>query len=190
MTVDEKIVEGCIAGKRRAQKQLYEKYAPGMLGICLRYCKSIAEAEDLLQDGFIKVFKNIKQYRHEGSFEGWIKRIMINLAITHFNKSKIQFEEINEGKIEYSDETSKDESFLPVNKEVLLDIIQNMPTGYKMIMNLYVFEGYDHQEISEILKISENTSKSQLSKARKYIKLKLKELDKVKSIGFVNERQL
>ncbi len=189
MTVDEKIVEGCIAGKRRAQNQLYQKYAPGMFGVCLRYCKNTAEAEDILQEGFIKIFKNVKKYRKEGSFEGWIRRIMVNSAITHFNKNKIHFEDINEEKMEFPEETETNETFTPVDQEVLLNLIQNMPEGYRMVLNLYVFEGYNHKEISEILNISENTSKSQLSKARKYLKNKLEEINKVKTASFAHERQ-
>ncbi|MCD4683806.1 MAG: sigma-70 family RNA polymerase sigma factor [Bacteroidales bacterium] len=189
MTVDEKIVEGCIAGKRRAQNQLYQKYAPGMFGVCLRYCKNIAEAEDILQEGFIKVFKNVKKYRKEGSFEGWIRRIMVNSAITHFNKNKIHFEEIDEEKMESPEEAETNETFAPVDQEILLNLIQNMPEGYRMVLNLYVFEGYNHKEISDILNISENTSKSQLSKARKYLKNKLEEINKVKTASFAYERQ-
>ena len=190
MSVEEKIVEGCISGKRRAQNQLYQKYAPGMLGVCLRYSKNIAEAEDILQEGFIKVFKNIKNFRKEGSFEGWIRRIIINSAITHINKNKIIFREIDEEKLEYPEEQESNESFAPVNQEVLLNLIQNMPDGYRMVMNLYVFEGFSHKEVSEVLRISESTSKSQLSKARKYLKNKLKELNKVYPVSQVHERQL
>jgi len=189
MTVEEKIVKGCIAGKRRAQNQLYQKYAAGMLGVCLRYSKNIAEAEDILQEGFIKVFKNVRKFRNQGSFEGWIRRIMVNSAITHFNKNKIYFEEIDEDQMEFPDATETHEAFTPVNQEVLLNLIQNMPEGYKMVLNLYVFEGYTHKEISEILNVSENTSKSQLSKARKYLKNKLEELNKVKTVSFTHAGQ-
>lgn len=189
MSVDDKIIEGCISGKRRAQNQLYQKYASGMLGVCLRYSKNLAEAEDILQDGFIKVYKNIKNFRKEGSFEGWIRRIIINSAITHINKNKISFNEIDEEKMEYPDETET-ESYSPVDQEVLLNLIQKMPEGYRMVMNLYVFEGFTHKEISNVLNISENTSKSQLSKARKYLKNKLIELNKVNKVSRVHERQI
>lgn len=189
MSVEEKIVDGCISGKRRAQNQLYQKYAPGMLGVCLRYSKNLTEAEDILQEGFIKVFKNIKNFRKEGSFEGWIRRIIINSAITHINKNKISFKEIDEDKMDFPEQTETNETFAPVSQEVLLHLIQNMPEGYKMVLNLFVFEGYSHREISETLNISENTSKSQLSKARKYLKNKLKELNKVKTASLEHERQ-
>lgn len=181
MSVDDKIIEGCISGKRLAQNQLYQKYSPGMLGVCLRYSKNLAEAEDILQEGFIKVFKNIKNFRKEGSFEGWIRRIMINSAITHINKNKISFKEIDEDKMELPEEGNTNEVYAPVDKEVLLNLIQNMPGGYKVVMNLYVFEGYSHKEISEMLEITESTSKSQLFKARKYLKNKLEAQSKVKT---------
>ena len=185
MTVDEKIIQGCIAGKRRAQNQLYNTFASGMLGVCMRYCVSMDEAEDVLQEGFIKVFKYIKNYRSEGSFEGWIRRIMVNTAITNYNKrSKVYHEEINENTLSSESESTGDEVYLPVEKETLMRLIQQMPEGYKMVLNLYVFEGYKHKEISGILDISENTSKSQLSKARKYLRNEMMKLEKVKSLQY------
>lgn len=188
MSVDDKIIEGCISGKRRAQNQLYQKYASGMLGVCLRFSRDLPEAEDILQEGFIKVFMNIKSFRKEGSFEGWIRRIIVNSAITYINKKKIIFKEIDEEKMEHPDERETSESYSPVDKDVLLNLIQKMPEGYKMVMNLYVFEGYSHKEISSVLNISESTSKSQLSKARKYLKNKLAEINKVNQAALANER--
>ena len=182
MTVESKIVEGCIAGKRKFQNQLYRRYASTMLGICLRYSSNVAEAEDILQDGFIKVFKYIKSFRQEGSFEGWIKRIMINTAITHFNKKrKIQFvdEDISENEWKIVEAKQVTESYKGIEPKVVMDIIQKLPEGYRMVLNLYAFEGYTHKEISEILNVSENTSKSQLFKARKQIRNKLIEMEKV-----------
>ncbi len=185
MTVDEKIIRGCISGKRRAQNQLYNAFAPGMLGVCMRYCKNVAEAEDVLQEGFVKVFKYIKNFRGEGSFEGWIRRIMVNTAITSYNKtSKVYYEEINENTMSYDDTSMGDEVYFPVDAEILMQLIQQMPEGYRMVLNLYVFEGYKHKEISNILNISENTSKSQLSKGRKYLKNELEKIEKVKSLQY------
>jgi len=190
MTVDEKIVEGCISGKRRAQNQLYKRYAPGMFGVCMRYCINMAEAEDILQEGFIKVFKYIKSFRKVGSLEGWIRRIMINTAIAHYKKKKIYFNEINENDIELVEEQYNNVSYEPVDQEVLMNLIQNLAKGYRIVLNLYVFEGYSHKEIAEILNISENTSKSQLSKARKLLRKKLEKLNKVTDRSIINERQL
>jgi RNA polymerase sigma factor (sigma-70 family) len=175
MSVDQKIIEGCLAGKRRAQSQLYNKFSAGMLGICLRYCRNLEDAEDVLQEGFIKVFRSIHSFRGEGSIGGWIKRIMINTAITHIKKIMTT----GYGQVELNDtidfEEPEDEEivFQPVDSERLLTYIQELPEGYRTVLNLYVFEGYTHKEIAESLSISENTSKTQLFKARKFLRNKI-----------------
>jgi RNA polymerase sigma factor (sigma-70 family) len=175
MSVDQKIIEGCIAGKRRAQSQLYTKFSEGMLGICLRYCRNLEDAEDVLQEGFIKVFRSIRSFRGESLIGSWIKRIMINTAITH-NKKLISS---GMGRIELLDtddfeEPENEEIVLqPVDPEKLLLYIQELPEGYRTVLNLYVFEGYTHKEIAESLSISENTSKTQLFKARKFLRNKM-----------------
>ena len=116
MIVDHKIIEDCKAGKRRAQNRLYQKYAGVMLGVCLRYSKNLVEAEDVLQEGFIKVFSNISKLKDSGAIKAWIRRIMINTAITHSNKKKIYFEEINDDMISEADQDEN--TFLPVDPEV------------------------------------------------------------------------
>jgi len=176
---DKNIIDDCIDGKRHAQNKLYKKYASAMLGLCLRYAKNKDEAEDILQEGFIKVFLNIKGFRREGSFEGWIKRIMINTAITH-NKQNLKHQyqtDINE--IEEShvfEELKKDDDTIKLSRGKLMEIIQSLPNGYKMVFNLYIFEQYTHKEIGEMLGISDNTSKSQLSKARRLLSQKIAEV--------------
>lgn len=175
MSVEEKIVEGCIAGKRKAQSQLYQKFSSGMLGICLRYCRNPEDAEDVLQEGFIKVFRSIQSFRGEGSIGGWIKRIMINTAITH-NKKYITFQHAQvelDDTMEIEEQENEEMVFQPVDPEKLLRYIQELPEGYRTVLNLYVFEGYTHKEIAESLSISENTSKTQLFKARKFLRNKL-----------------
>lgn len=175
MSVDQKIVEGCIAGKRRAQSQLYTKFSAGMLGICLRYCRNLEDAEDVLQEGFIKVFRSIQSFRGESSIGAWIKRIMINTAITH-NKKLISSGMSRTELLDTDDfEEPENEEFAlqPVDPEKLLLYIQELPEGYRTVLNLYVFEGYTHKEIAESLSISENTSKTQLFKARKFLRNKI-----------------
>jgi len=171
LSIEEQIIEGCIAGDRKAQKLLYDRYSPTMLGICLRYCKTSDEAEDVMQDGFIKVFKYIESFRKQGSFEGWIKRIMVNTALNYYHKSKKDthknIEDINENKILDTDDTPPKK--LPFTQMEMLEAIRSLPEGYGVIFNLYVFEKYKHREIAEMLSISVNTSKSQLSKARTYL---------------------
>jgi RNA polymerase sigma factor (sigma-70 family) len=188
---EEIIVKGCREGKRTAQKQLYEKYVSSMLAICLRYSKSRDEAEDLIQEGFLKIFQNINTYRNHGSLEGWIKRIMINHALNQYKKNrKIPFAEdvetINENEIlSVHDEP---EYIEPVPSETLLAMIQSLPEGYRMVFNLYVFEGYSHKEIAEAMNFSENTSKTQLMKARRQLQNKIFEYTNLKETALVNER--
>ena len=161
--IDEKVLEGCIAGKRNCQELLYHYYAPKMFGICLRYSKDYHSAEDLLQDGFIKVFNKIDKFRADGSFEGWIKRIFINTAIEVYRKNKnIHHVEISQiGNIAF-DSSAID----MLAHQDLLKLIQKLPRGYRTVFNLYIIEGYNHGEIAQLLGISEGTSKSQLARAR------------------------
>ncbi len=189
---DEKdILKGCREGRRSAQKQLYEKYVSVMLAICLRYSKNRDEAEDLIQEGFLKIFQNINTFRNHGSLEGWLKRIMINHALNHYKKNrKIPFTEdlddINETDILSYDEEV--ENIEPVPPETLLAMIQALPEGYRMVFNLYVFEEYSHKEIAETMNFSENTSKTQLMKARRQLQKKIIEYTNLNEIALVNER--
>jgi RNA polymerase sigma-70 factor (ECF subfamily) len=178
MIVDESILEGCIAGKRDAQYQLYRKFASSMLAICFRYAKNRDEAEDFLQEGFMKVFQNISSFRREGSFEGWMKRIMINNALNELKKNrKMPFlediEMINETEIIDQDAFRGTQD--PVPADVLQEMIRSLPEGYRIVFTLYVMEEYSHKEIAETLNISENTSKTQLLKARRTLMIKLNE---------------
>ncbi len=174
MIGDDKIIEGCKKGKKSAQNRLYEKYSPVMLGVCLRYCSNMADAEDVLQEGFIKVFTYIKNFRGDGSFEGWVRRIMVNTAITHIKKNvKYSYEDIENISSDYQED--EEIAYSPVNPEIMIKVLQSLPAGYRSVVNLYIFEGYSHKEIGGIMGISESTSKSQLSKAKKFIRRKLEE---------------
>ncbi len=186
MIIDDSIIEGCIAGKRSAQNALYRKFSAMMLSVCMRYAQNRDEAEDILQEAFIKIFQNIATFRGEGSFEGWMKRIMINHALNHYRKNrKIPFyqdiDEINEQEILGKEEIQGHHE--PVSAEILLSLIQLLPQGYRMVFNLYVFEEYSHKEIAKELNISENTSKTQLLKARRMLRRKLSELNLIKNIS-------
>lgn len=192
MLIDETILQGCIEGKRNAQYQLYRKFSSIMLGVCLRYSQSREEAEDILQEGFLKVFQNIASFRKEGSLEGWIKRIMINHALNRFRKNRKQpfyedIEEINETEIiDTNEEPAINEPFLA---EILLSMIQSLPKGYRVVFNMYVFEDFSHKEIGETLNISENTSKTQLMKARRLLWKKLEEFKQKQHLAFANGKQ-
>lgn len=171
------ILEGCIIGQKHDQDLLYKKYAPLMFSICLRYAKDYATAEDILQEGFIKVFSRINCYRGTGSFEGWMKRIFINTAIEHYRRSShYQVIPINEC-YQFSIDATALQNLL---KEDLISMIQSLPEGYRNVFNLYVIDGYNHGEIAKILKISEGTSKSQLARARKALKKRIIKLDEAR----------
>lgn len=168
------IIKKCKKNDRIAQKMLYEKYSSLFLGICMRYAKDKAEAEDILQDGFLKIFMNITQYSGTGSFEGWMKRIIVNTAITNYHQNIKHYfhEEIDKVKDLEADTDFyvNDNDF---SKDELMDIIQQLPEGYRVVFNLYVMEGYKHKEIAEILNIDQGTSKSQFARAKKIIQAKL-----------------
>ncbi|MCX6257512.1 MAG: RNA polymerase sigma factor [Bacteroidia bacterium] len=194
MQDDLQLIEACKKRERFAQKVLYETYAPLMRAICLRYSGAMSDAEDLMHEGFIKVFTNIKQYSGKGSFEGWMKRIFINLSITYFHKKQkhSHFQSLDEVKEINLQNAVTDENEEPgtgvksviMSTEFSVDEIQKavneLPDGYRMVFNLYVFENYSHKEIADLLKIKENTSKSQLARARKSLQQKLYELAIIK----------
>jgi RNA polymerase sigma-70 factor (ECF subfamily) len=190
MIVDESILEGCIAGKREAQYELYKKFASTMLAVCFRYARNRDEAEDFLQEGFLKVFQKVSSFRKEGSFEGWMKRIMINNALNGIKKNRRtpfleDIDVINETQI--VDQNEATETLDPVPADVLLEMIGSLPHGYRIVFTLYVMDEYSHREIANVLNVSENTSKTQLLKARRVLKNKLKEYYTVKKHNFVNE---
>jgi RNA polymerase sigma-70 factor (ECF subfamily) len=179
MVPDAKLIEGCIKGKRKAFNLLYRKYAATMLGICIRYCRNRDEAEDILQDGFIKVFENIGRFRQEGSLEGWIKRIMVRTAIDHLNQGlKLAFVQELSAREESQipDESQTEDLYNDdpgISADELLKMIQSLPPGYRMVFNLYALEGYSHNDIAEMLGISVSTSKTQLFKARNMLKKRI-----------------
>ena len=161
---DRDLIEGCIKGDRQMQQELYNRFAPKMYGVCLRYASNAEEAEDILQEGFIKVFKKIESFRGDGSFEGWIRRIFVNTAIEHYRK-KIYLQPITD-----TEENTVEGNYLNVLDHLaekdIIHLVQQLSPGYRTVFNMYVVEGYTHKQIAEILGISEGTSKSQLSRAK------------------------
>lgn len=169
------LVKKCIDGDQKAQRALFEMYAPKMLGVCLRYAKNQEQAEDVLQDGFIKVFNSLSKYSGSGSLEGWVRRIMVNTSLDQIRK-EVKFQDnIDFEEVDFKVETK---SFIVegLMAEDLLLLINSMPDGYKTVFNLFAIEGYSHKEIADQLSITENTSKSQYSRARSFLQQKLKEL--------------
>jgi len=171
---DSVLVEKCIKGDQRAQRVLFEKYARKMLGVCLRYSKSTPQAEDVLQEGFIKVFSKLEMYKG-GSLEGWIRKIMVNSSLDKIRKEKKRLGEINIDIVGFKLENN---SFIleSLEAEDLLKLIASMPLGYKTVFNMFAIEGFSHKEIAQEMDISENTSKSQYSRARAYLQNKMKEV--------------
>lgn len=173
---ERRIIEECIAGSRSSQKALYDHFAPKMFGICLRYASDYHSGEDILQEGFIKVFNHLDKFRGDGSFEGWIKRIFINTAIEHYRKS-VHLKNYSEFETAAAGQVVSSKAIGHLAKEELMTLVQNLPLGYRTIFNLYAIEGYSHKEISKMLKISEGTSKSQLARARATLKRHLKSIE-------------
>ena len=164
IVTDSDLINGCINGDRKLQEMLYTRYSAKMYAVCLRYCSNTEDAQDLLQDGFIKVFGNIKKYRGEGSFEGWMRRIFVNTSIEHFRR-KAKLTAISENQ-ENNIEDREWSALETMAEKDIINIVQELSPGYRQVFNMYVIEGYSHKEIGEMMNISEGTSKSQLARAR------------------------
>jgi RNA polymerase sigma factor (sigma-70 family) len=171
------IIEQCQKNDRKAQELLYRRYSNVLFSICLRYSGNYENAQDVFQEGFILIFKKITQYSFSGSFEGWIKRVMVNLNLEKHRQKEIWLTEIEENMPLIDEEDNDLNDFQNVNYQDLIKYVQNLPTQYRQVFNLYVFEEYTHNEIAESLKISPGTSKSNLSRAREILR---KELMKIK----------
>ncbi|MBP6516328.1 MAG: sigma-70 family RNA polymerase sigma factor [Chitinophagales bacterium] len=176
---DEQIIAGCRAGDRKYQELLYQRFASKMFTVCMRYAAESNSAQDLLQEGFVKIFKNIDKFRGEGSFEGWIRRIFVNTCLEFVRKKANMYvvQDTETVKVEYHDENALQK----LMKEDLMEMIQSLSTGYRTIFNLYVIEGYSHKEIAELLNVTEGTSKSQLARARYLLQKKVEILMGIKA---------
>jgi RNA polymerase sigma factor (sigma-70 family) len=173
------LMEGCKAGNRQMQEMLYKQTASKMLAVCMRYAKDRMEAEDVLQMGYVKIFQKVKEYRGEGSFEGWIRRIMVNTAIESYRKnlrtlSIVPIEDAYE-------QPSQSFDYSSLGMQDLMKVIQKLADGYRMVFNMYIIEGYSHKEIAETLGITEGASKSQLSRARAILQ---QEIIKMEGFGY------
>ncbi|MFA7380583.1 MAG: sigma-70 family RNA polymerase sigma factor [Bacteroidia bacterium] len=166
-TNDLNLIKKCLLEDRMAQQEFYKQYASKMFAICLRYSKNREDAEDILQEGFIKVYNNLKNFKAEGSLEGWVKRIMINTALLHYRKNLKYDKNTDLEAAEWETQTA--DAFSALSAKELLTLVQQLPDGYRMVFNLYALEGYQHKEIGDMLGINEGTSKSQLARARKYL---------------------
>ncbi len=174
-TSEAQLVKACQQGNAKAQRRLYERYASKMLSICRRYLADDMEAEDVMVEGFVKIFDKIGEFRSEGSFEGWMKRLMVNEALMALRKKKAEGFAIG---IDLAEGEVYDGMGSKLEAEDLMSMIAALPQGFRTVFNLYAIEGYNHAEIAELLGISEGTSKSQLSRARVVLQQKIRQTEK------------
>ncbi|MCO4805781.1 MAG: sigma-70 family RNA polymerase sigma factor [Flavobacteriales bacterium] len=179
------LVDGCKSGSRTAQEEVFNSMYRRLLGVCMRYADDDDEAKDILQNGFIKVFKSVENYKGDGSFEGWVKRIVINTAIDNYRRKKVKPVVVDSELTDrlgsnMEEEVEDDSIYQQIPIKAVLDAVQYLSPAYRTVFNLYVLEGYNHNEIAEMLTISVGTSKSNLSKARLNLRKMLKPLvDKI-----------
>ncbi len=180
MISDQQIISGCARHDRKAQKMLYDKYSRFLLGICLRFATDRAEAEDILQECLLKIYFNIKEFNGTGSFIGWLRKVAVNTAITHYHKNlKFRYNiDIDEFALSETGGSCFEEDFF--TSDELYKVLNDLSAGYRMVFNLYAIEGYKHKEIAKILEIDTNTSKSQYSRAKAVIRDKLEKLRTLK----------
>ncbi len=167
------LIKGSLDKDRKMQEMLYQRFSSKMYGVCLRYCKNTDDAQDLLQDGFVKVFRNIEKFRGDGSFEGWMRRIFVNTSIEHFRRTSKNY-----SVTDTEDVSIEDPSLTALDnlaEKDIIKMIQELSPGYRQVFNMYVIEGYSHKDIGEILGISEGTSKSQLARAKGILKKMVEE---------------
>ncbi|MBC7885537.1 MAG: RNA polymerase sigma factor [Saprospiraceae bacterium] len=171
------LIKACLSGDRMAQRDIFNMYAGKMMAVCIRYTRHRLEAEDILQDSFVKVFTHLHEFEHNGSFEGWVRRIIINTAIKNNNKKSVSHEDI--GLDHIKEDSAVPEVFSVLSEEELIKLISSLSDGYRMVFNLFAIEGFSHKEIGELLNIEESTSRSQLVKARRILQEKVHELYKI-----------
>lgn len=184
-TTEDELIKGCVRREANAQKLLYDMYSSKMYGICYRYVKNPMEAEDVLVTSFMKIFDKIGQFKQEGSFEGWIRRVVVNEALTCLRRNRSMYLETELEKADY--EPSYNSLSDHLEAEDLLNMVNELPAGYRIVFNMYAIDGYSHKEIAESLGISENTSKSQLSRARTYLQKVLREQEWTPHKKFSND---
>ena len=172
---DDILLKGCLKGEASSQRALYEKYKTPMFRVCLRYAKGRAEAEDILQEGFIKVFTDLHQFKSTGALGGWMRKVIVNVALMHIRKKRVLFSSVEIDDLSNEFITEED-VFAEMNAKALTKIIQQLPDGYRAVFNMYVIEGFSHKEIAEQLNVSVGTSKSQLSKGKAMLRMMIEKI--------------
>ncbi|NJC26619.1 RNA polymerase sigma factor [Neolewinella antarctica] len=168
---EKELIEGALRGDERASRLLFERYAPLLMGVCQRYCRTQAEAEDVLQDSFVRLFQKLPKYGFQGSFAGWARRLTVNVALKTYQRKRFQMEQ--SGLENITEAGGAPKAYAELGEQELLDLIQQLPDGYRVVFNLYAIEGYSHKEIGAMLGIQEASSRSQLLKARKVLQARI-----------------
>jgi RNA polymerase sigma factor (sigma-70 family) len=163
---EEQLIKACLRQEAAAERELFLRFGSKMLGVCRRYARNNEDAEDMLQDAFVKVFRKLNQYKWEGSFEGWIRKVVVNTALKKYTVSRYHKEIANGEFTERHEQTEHPEIYSQLSQKDLLELVNRLPDGYRLVFNLHIMEGYPHEEIADMLGIQPGTSRSQLVKAR------------------------
>ena len=169
---EQQLINGCIKGDRLAQKELYDKYSRKMMGVCLRYVNDRETARDILQEGFVKLFNNVDSYSQEGPFEAWMRKVFVNSALEYLRRMDILKEAVSLDQVAEASSYSHS-ALAELEAQELLKIVQDLPAGFRTVFNLFAIEGYSHKEISDMLGITESTSRSQYTRARQLLQKKV-----------------
>lgn len=174
---EKELIEGAKKRDARSQRALFDRYSPVLMGVCLRYCRNRAEAEDALQESFIRIFDKLHLYDFKGSFEGWLKRLTVNVALKSYQLKRFTHEQSG---LEAVPEGSGDPTaYARLGEQELMGLVMSLPEGYRLVFNLYAIEGYSHKEIAQALGIQEASSRSQLLKARKLLQRKIENQQRI-----------
>lgn len=176
---DQQLIASCLKGDRKAQESLYNRYAPRMLGVCMRYLPRQEEAEDVMQEAFIRIFDKLASFRGEASLQTWMTRIMVNFALNHL-RSRRQLVPMDEEEVEQSLAFGVQPAYHSLDADAVMKAIQQLPAGYRTVINLFSIEGYSHAEIGQMLGITESTSRSQFTRARQLLEKKLHSLNEIR----------
>ncbi|MEQ1744268.1 MAG: RNA polymerase sigma factor [Saprospiraceae bacterium] len=177
MLNEHELIRGCLRGSAQSQRQLYDQFASKMYAVCLRYARSSSDAADILQEGFVKVFTKLDQFQFQGSFEGWVRRIMINTALRTYQRQRFEYE--TSGYEHLPEAPVEPDALASLSEAELLRLISRLPDGYRMVFNMVAIEGYSHAEVADMLGIQESTSRSQLTKARRWLCEQLETLNQI-----------
>lgn len=174
---EKEMIEGSLRGEERCQRALFERYAPLLMGVCQRYCRTQAEAEDVLQDTFVRLFAKLNHYGFQGSFAGWARRLCVNVALKTYQRKRFSLEQT--GLDDVPEHGGAPTAYTDLGEQELLDLIRQLPDGYRIVFNLYAIEGYSHKEIGQQLGIQEASSRSQLLKARKLLQQQIERRQRI-----------